>query len=111
MSEEGQNPAGRLHELLKSARNNHGGAKAGHVWAKCFKLPWADGDLPGELTEEQLSDVIDGLAVMLQLIDETEAGLRASAVSELYLQPFPLFRRLVHVSLMNPTRTVRLPSE
>ena len=74
--------------------------KAILLWARAFEFPWASPSvLPEVFNEDQQRDVVGGLLLFSQLIDETERSLRSMDVSEKYLRPFPRFRSLVYASL------------
>lgn len=87
------NPAARLHYLVRRLRSTSSNGPPARVWAQALDIP-----INQEMTGLLLKQVIQGILAFLDLVDETEAGLHELGFDEFYWEAFPPLRLVAHRS-------------
>ena len=90
------NPAARLHSLVRRLRSTSSNGPPARVWAQALDIP-----LNQEITGLPFKQVIQGILAFLELVDETEAGLHELGFDEFYWEAFPPLRQVAYQSLSN----------
>lgn len=90
------NPAARLHNLVKRLRSTSSNGPPAHVWAQALDIP-----INQEMTGLLLKQVIQEILAFLDLVDETEAGLHELGFDDFYCEAFPPLRLVAHRSFSN----------
>ena len=91
------NPAARLHRFVRRLRSTSSNGPPARVWAQALDIP-----INQELTGLPFKQVIEGILVFLDLVDETEAGLHELGFDDdFYWEAFPPLRLVAHRSLSN----------
>lgn len=87
------NPAARLHNLVRRLRSTSSNGLAARVWAQALDIPTNQ-----EMTGLPFKQVIQGILAFLDLVDETEAGLHEFGFDDFYWEAFPPLRLVAHRS-------------
>ena len=90
------NPAARLHNLVRRLRSTSPNGPPVRVWAQAFDIP-----INQEMTGLPFIQVVQGILAFLDLIDETETGLNELEFDDFYWEALPPLRLVVHRSLSN----------
>ena len=90
------NPAARLHSLVRRLRSTSSNGPPARVWAQALDIP-----INQEMTGLPFKQVIEGILAFLDLVDETEAGLHELGFDDFYWEPFPPLRLVAHRSFSN----------
>ena len=90
------NPAARLHNLVRRLRSTSSNGPPARVWAQALDIP-----INQEMTGLLFKQVVQGILAFLDLVDETEAGLHGLEFDDFYWDAFPPLRLVVHRSLSN----------
>lgn len=90
------NPAARLHNLVRRLRSTSSNGPAARVWAQALDIP-----INQEMTGLLFKQVVEGILAFLDLVDETEAGLQELGFDDFYWEAFPPLRLVAHRSLSN----------
>jgi len=90
------NPAARLHNLVRRLRSTSSNGPAARVWAQALDIP-----INQEMTGPLFEEVIRGILAFLDLVDETEAGLHELEFDNFYWEAFPPLRLVAHRALSN----------
>jgi hypothetical protein len=90
------NPAVRLYDLTRRLRSTSGSGSPARSWAQALSIPIND-----EMTGLPLIPVVQGILAFLDLLNETETGIRELEFDDFYSEAFPPLRRVVQVSLSN----------
>lgn len=90
------NPAVRLYELTKKLRSASGNDSPASLWAQALDIPinHEAGGLP-------LVPIVQGIVAFLDLVNETETGIRELKFDDFYSEVFPPLKRVALVSLSN----------
>ncbi len=87
------NPAARLHNLVRRLQSTSSNGPAARVWAQALDIP-----ISQEITGLPFKQVIQGILAFLDLVDETEAGLHELGFDDFYWEAFPPLRLVAHRS-------------
>ena len=90
------NPAARLHNLVKRLRSTSSNGPAALVWAEALDIP-----INQEMTGLLFKQVVQGILAFLDLVDETEAGVHELGFDDFYWEAFPPLRLVAHLSFSN----------
>lgn len=90
------NPAARLHNLVRRLRTTSSGGPPARVWAAALDIP-----INHEMTGPLFTQVVQGILAFLDLVDEVEAGLNKFEFDEFYWEAFPPLRLVAQRSLSN----------
>lgn len=90
------NPAARLHSLVRRLRSTSSNGPPVRVWAQALDIP-----INQEMTGLLFKQVIEGILAFLDLVDKTEAGLHELGFDDFYWEAFPPLRLVAHRSLSN----------
>ena len=90
------NPAARLYDLTVRLRSTSGNGPPARLWAHAFDIP-----INHEMTGAPFFAVVQQILAFMDLLKETEAGLRELEFDDFYWEPFPPLRRVVLASLSN----------
>ena len=90
------NPAARLHNLVRRLRSTSPNGPPARVWAQALDIT-----LNHEMTGPAFFQVVQGILSFLDLVDETEASLHALGFDDFYWEAFPPLRVVAQRSLSN----------
>jgi len=90
------NPAARLHSLVRRLRSTSSNGPPARVWAQALDIP-----INREMTGLLFKEVVEGILAFLDLVDETEAGLHELGFDDFYSEAFPPLRLVAHRSFSN----------
>jgi hypothetical protein len=90
------NPAARLHNLVRRLRSTSSNGPPALVWAQVLDIP-----INQEMTGLLFKQVVQGILAFLDLVDETEVGLYELEFDDFYWEAFPPLRLVAHRSLSN----------
>lgn len=90
------NPAARLHNLVRRLRSTSSNGPPARVWAEVLDIP-----INQEMTGLLFKQVVQGILAFLDLVDETEAGLHELEFDDFYWEAFPPLRLVAHRSFSN----------
>ena len=90
------NPAARLHNLVRRLRSTSPNGPPVRVWAQALDIT-----LNQEMTGPAFFQVVQGILAFLALVDETEASLHELEFDDFYWEAFPPLRVVAQRSLSN----------
>ena len=90
------NPAARLHNLVRRLRSTSPNGPPARVWAHALDIA-----LNQEMTGLLFIQVVQGILAFLELVDETETGLHELEFDDFYWEAFPPLRLVAQRSLSN----------
>ena len=88
------NPAARLHTLVRRLRSTTPNGPPARVWAQALDIP-----INQEMTGLLFIQVVQGILAFLELVNETESGLHELEFDEFYFEVFPPLRQVAQRSL------------
>ena len=90
------NPAVRLYDLTRRLRSTSAKGSPARLWAQALSIP-----IDQEMLGLSLVPVVQGILAFLDLVNETETGVRELEFDDFYSEAFPPLRRVAQVSLSN----------
>jgi hypothetical protein len=90
------NPAARLYDLTRRLRTTSPNGPPARLWALALDIP-----LNHEMTGRPFIQVVQGILAFLDLLNETETGIRELEFDDFYYEAFPPLRQVAQVSLSN----------
>lgn len=90
------NPAARLHNLVRRLRSTSSNGPPARVWAQALDIC-----INQEMSELLFKRVVQEILAFLDLVDETDAGLHELEFDDFYREAFPPLRLVAHRSLSN----------
>ena len=90
------NPAARLHNLVRRLRVTSSNGPPVRAWAEALDIP-----INQEMTGLLVPQVVQGILAFLDLVHEIEAGLDKLEFDDFYWEAFPPLRLVAHRSLSN----------
>jgi hypothetical protein len=90
------NPAALLLTLVRRLRFTSSSGPPARVWAHALDIP-----LNRAMTGPSLVQVVQGILAFLDLVDETETGLRELKFDDFYAEALPPLRQVAQRSLSN----------
>src|ERR1051326_2970661 len=85
------NPAARLHNLVRRLRSTSSNRSAARVWAQALDIP-----INQRMTGPRLKQLIQEMLAFLDLVDETETGLHELGFDDFYWEALPPLRLVAH---------------
>jgi len=90
------NPAVRLYNLTQRLRSTSGNGSPARLWAQALDI-----HINRELTGPVFIEVAQGILSFLELLKETETGIKELGFEDFYLEAFPPLKLVAQVSLSN----------
>ena len=90
------NAAVRLYELTRRLRSASRNGSPARLWAQALGIP-----INPEVAGLPIVPVVHGITAYLDLLEETETGIRELGFDGFYSEAFPPLRQIVYVSLSN----------
>ena len=90
------NPAARLHTLVRRLRSTSASGPPARLWAQALDIP-----INQEMTGLLFIQVVQGILAFLELLNETETGLHELEFDDFYFEAFPPLRQVAQRSLSN----------
>ena len=90
------NPAVRLYDLTRRLRSTSGNGPPARLWAQALDIP-----VNRKMTGPLFVQVGKGILAFIDLLDETESGIKELGFDDFYSEAFPPLRLVAQVSLSN----------